>query len=44
MMGGGSKDYNQVFKMERDNYEILNYKFILEDVEDAFIAKYENKF
>ena len=42
MMGPG-KDFNQVFKGERENYEILNYKFVLEDVEDAFIAKYKNK-
>jgi len=42
MMGPG-KDFNQVFKVERENYEILNYQFHLEDVEDAFIAKYKRK-
>ena len=42
MMGPG-KDFNQVFKAERENYEILNYQFHLEDVEDAFIAKYKRK-
>ena len=37
---GAAKDYNQVFKAEKENYEILNWKFGLEDVEDAFIQKY----
>ena len=41
MMGGPGKDFNQVFKAEKENYQILNYKFHLEDVEDAFIAKYK---
>ncbi len=41
-MGGTGKDFNQVFKIERENYQILNYKFALEDVEDALIAKYKN--
>jgi len=40
MMGPG-KDFNQVFKVERENYQILNYKFALDDIEDAFIAKYK---
>ena len=46
MMGGpgAGQDYNLVFKAERENYEILNWKFALDDVEDAFIAKYEGKF
>jgi hypothetical protein len=44
MMGGGGqgKDFNQVFKVEKENYQILNYKFTLEDVEEALIAKYKN--
>lgn len=42
MMPGG-KDYNNVFKAEKENYEILNWKFALEDVEDAFIAKYNKQ-
>ena len=41
-MGGPGKDFNGVFKAELQNYQILNYKFHLEDVEDAFIAKYKN--
>ncbi len=41
MMGGGGKDFNGIFKAERENYEILNYKFALDDVEDALILKYE---
>jgi hypothetical protein len=39
-MMGGQQDFNNVFKAEKENYEILNWKFHLEDVEDAFIAKY----
>jgi len=39
---GGGKDFNGVFKAEKENYEILNWKCALEDVEDAFIAKYRN--
>lgn len=42
MMGGG-KDYNQVFKVEKENYEILKWEYALDDVEDAFIAKYQRK-
>ena len=42
MAGGmGGKDFNPIFKAEKENYEILNYKFVLEDVEDALIAKYK---
>ena len=41
MMGPG-KDYNNIFKAERENYEILNWTYHLEDVEDALIAKYKN--
>lgn len=41
MMGG--KDFNGIFKAEKENYEILNYKFALEDVEDALIAKYKKQ-
>lgn len=40
MMGGG-KNYNDIFKAERENYEILNYTSHLDDVEDALIAKYK---
>lgn len=40
-MMGPAKDFNGIFKAEKENYEILNYKFHLEDVEDAFIAKYK---
>lgn len=40
---GGGKDYNQVFKVEKENYQILNYKFVLEDIEEALIHKYKNK-
>ena len=40
---GGGKDYNGVFKGERENYEILNWKFHLDDIEDAFIAKYKKE-
>jgi hypothetical protein len=42
MMGGG-KDFNPIFKAEKENYEILNWKFALDDVEDAFVVKYTGK-
>jgi hypothetical protein len=44
MTGGGMnepKNYQAIFKSEKENYEILNYKFRLEDAEDAFLAKYK---
>ena len=51
-MGGGMmaaqqnsmqpKDFGKLFKAEKDFYEIMNYKFALEDVEDAFILKHKN--
>jgi hypothetical protein len=41
-MMGGQQDYNNVFKAEKENYEIINWKFHLDDVEDAFIAKYSS--
>ena len=40
---GGGKNYNQFFKGEKENYELLNYKFKLDDVEDAFLYKYAGK-
>ena len=40
---GGAKDYNPILKAEKENYEILNWKFELDDVEDAFVIKYKNK-
>jgi hypothetical protein len=42
-MMGGSKDFNPILKAEKENYEILNWKFELDDVEDAFIVKYKGK-
>lgn len=41
--GMEQKNYQAIFKSEKENYEILNYKFKLEDAEDAFLAKYTNK-
>ena len=41
-VGFGSTAYG-IFKAEKENYEILNYKFALEDVEDALIAKYKKQ-
>lgn len=35
------KNYGQLFKGEKDYYEILNYKFALDDVEDAFLYKFK---
>jgi hypothetical protein len=37
------KNWNGIFKGEKENYEILNYKFKLDDAEDAFLAKYQKK-
>jgi hypothetical protein len=34
------KNYTQIFKSEKENYEIMNYKFRLDDVEDALLAKH----
>lgn len=40
----GGVDYTKVFKAEAANYDILNWNFELNDVEDALIAKYRNQF
>ena len=42
-MMGQSKDYNPILKAEKENYEILNWKFELDDVEDAFVVKYKGR-
>lgn len=34
------KNYENLFKAEVMNYEIVSYKFALDDVEDAFLAKF----
>lgn len=39
---GGQKNYNAIFKSEKENYEILNYKFKLDDAEDAFLLKFKS--
>ena len=38
----GGTDFKKVFAGEAQNYEIMNWKFELDDVEDALIAKYRN--
>ena len=38
---GEQKNYQAIFKSEKENYEIINYKFKLEDAEDAFLMKYK---
>ena len=38
---GQQKNYNAIFKSEKENYEILNYKFKLDDAEDAFLTKFK---
>lgn len=40
--GGEPKNYTAMFKSEKENYEIINYKFKLEDAEDAFLAKHKS--
>jgi len=47
MQGGGGamgqpKNFTQIFKGEKDFYEILSYKFALDDVEDAFLHKFQS--
>jgi len=37
----GQKDFNKIFKSEKENYEIINWKFKLDDAEDAFLMKYK---
>lgn len=37
---GQPKNYKAIFKAEKDFYEILNYKFALDDVEEAFLYKF----
>ena len=37
----GGVNFTNVFKAEKENYAILNWKFELDDVEDALIAKYK---
>ena len=39
---GQPKNYKLLFKAEKDFYEILNYKFALNDVEEAFLQKFSN--
>ena len=34
------KNYTALFKAEKDYYEIISYKYALEDVEDAFLHKF----
>ncbi len=41
--GMEQKNFQALFKSEKENYEILNYKFKLDDAEDAFLAKYQKK-
>jgi hypothetical protein len=38
---GDQKNYQAIFKSEKENYELINYKFRLEDAEDAFLLKYK---
>jgi len=42
-MGGMGTDFNKVFAAEKQNFEILNWKFALDDIEDAFVYKYTGK-
>lgn len=34
------KNYKALFKAEKDFYDILNYKYGLDDVEEAFMLKF----
>lgn len=35
------KNYNALFKGERENYEIVSYEFKLNDIEEAFVLKHK---
>jgi hypothetical protein len=37
---GAQKNYKALFKSEKDNYDIMNYKYGLNDVEDAFLMQF----
>jgi hypothetical protein len=39
--GMEQKNYQALFKGEKENYELIDYKFRLEDAEDAFLAKFK---
>ena len=36
----GQKNYKALFKAEKDAYDMLDYKFALDDVEEAFLFKF----
>ena len=36
------KNYNNLFKAERENYEIVSYEFKLDNIEEAFILRHKN--
>lgn len=38
--GGQPKNYKALFKNEKESYDLLAYKFGLEDVEDALLYKF----
>lgn len=35
------KNYKALFASERENYEIVNYDFKLNDIEEAFVLKHK---
>lgn len=39
--GAQQKNYKNLFKNEKEFYDLLNYKFALDDVEDAFLLRYQ---
>ncbi len=39
--GMEQKNYQALFKGEKENYELIDYKFRLDDAEDAFLAKFK---
>jgi len=36
----GQKNYKALNKSEKDSYELLDFKFALEDVEEAFLYRF----
>jgi len=36
-----AKNYKNLFAAEKENYEIVNYEFKLDDIEEAFVLRHK---
>jgi hypothetical protein len=36
-----AKNYKALFAAEKENYEIVNYEFKLDDIEEAFVLRHK---